>query len=331
MLRGGERDAVVGSVVMRRRALSFAAVTAMTASVLVGVPSESKAASVSTVITTRGKAVGDTGYKLKMTAFDTGSITIDLKKTEGSSQQLHRYNFNVSEVKASKDLSRGRIASGGGLGGFGSVLMKFRATDPLKKKRTCEGAIVTKTRRGVLKGELRFEPDTQGDDFFGKIDFSKLRAKVKRVRNNDCQITSPGPCPPNEVALFAGEPRAGKFASGKVRVGVNVVESAPPASFIVHFVGGNTTDPTKMTYPDDLSTAQANFSVAIPYASGTLDFTANGPLQQVQTSECKGGKSWTSDARPGTVSGSVTVHFDSFGDRTVQPAVGSLQRWVVSG
>lgn len=310
-----------------RRVLSIVMVVALAGSTWAITSGVSSAASTSTELKTRKVKVGKTGYKMTLEKYGD-SVMIELHKRYGENglEQSHRFNFEVKKMFVSKDLKSGRIVSGGKMGGFGMFFLKFRPTKPIEVKKTCGGEIVTRKRNGVFEGKFRFKPDTQGNAFFKTIKFTKLRAVVKRITEKNCQTTPTYPCP-TEVALFAEGTRAGKLASGAVRAQVNVHEDAEPAMFINHYAGGRVNDPSKMTFAADLSSAQADFSAADPLISGVLNFAANQPLQQVQTGSCGESQMWASEARSGAVTGSVTVHFDSYGDVTISPTQGFMQRW----
>ncbi len=316
-----------------RRSISGLLVVVLTGALLVTSAGVSLAASSFTFFNSNKVMVpGTGGYKLTIGGYE-GYVYMDLIKNADGILQEHSYSFEGADFSLSKSMDEGAMIAD--LDSFGKVNLRFDATEPMKKTSSCGGKIIVKKRKGTLKGTLRFKPDTQGTAFFKTIKLDKFTTTMTREINKDCMEPGGGGgsvsnCP-RTVALFTSGPTGRKRLDGSVLVDFYTSESATaPATSISHRIEATTDDPMMMTYTEDLQMANVDFSFAAPLLEGELDFTATEAAMVNDTGTCKGGKTWVTDGDPGTLVGSVTAQFDSFGEVTTTPTGGYLQRWVTS-
>jgi hypothetical protein len=222
---------------------------------------------------------------------------------------VYVFTLKSNALKVAADLGSATLKTGN-LRGFGSITMKVVRPGKLKKITAC--GVVGQGRLGTLRGSLRLALDKT---FFRTVSLRELRASLTRSkRSGTCGGTGQPPTKPSSGSLSLSAAATGlnastflvtKAAAGRATMMSTQSQVEGPAR-ITHML--ITSAPgSAFSAASDLSTAHVDGNAGAPLFGGALDFSSSAPAQSA-------GKCTMAF---GTISGSLTAHFDSIGNKTI--------------
>jgi hypothetical protein len=288
-----------------------------------------------------------TAYFMTMAVTESGgpspsaSIGVNISKSRNPSgvrrsTQFHSWSFSIDPASVDfnpNNLSTASVDTGTQLGDFGSIDLNFSQTAPLQ--RSCRGHI--KTRAGRVTGTFNF--DTQTD--FGSVTKRPARGSLFHHDGANCggggggggnrcpaqsRSTSGSRFSPDFMSLNASRRNGASSAS----VSVSTFESfADPSGSAFHSIsatvpGGN------VVVANNLGSATVT-GAGGTWISGTAEFTATGGRTSGAPTNCRDGKEWLIQSRPGTTTGDLVGDFFIGSDITLSDGdlTGSASKVVV--
>jgi hypothetical protein len=245
------------------------------------------------------------GYTASGFGFGCGTASaggsVSFSTSSRSFTESHSY---TPRTKASCHVA-GNLSSGSlkfRIGKLATVNVTFHKKGALKHEALPPGCTGPKPeiQPGVATGTIRFKI---APSFFGRVSLGKAQASVSKTAAYTCKPTTAS----KKTVFFDAAP-------GSQSSGTDVFASRPPGGpgFVSiiksQYTGGVFQSHTLTWFGGSSFTANSDLSSASIKGSGD----ARGTLKFSATPSCKGSN------RTGTVSGSITAHFDVVGNQTLK-------------
>lgn len=261
-------------------------------------------------------------YKMVMAVFESAnsaflSVVIFKQRDPAGvvrNQQQHQWSFSIDPDSVDfnrRNLSRASINTGSQLGDFGMIDLDFSQNADLV--RSCRGNV--KRRAGRVTGTFNFDTNTD----FGTVTKRPARADLLFSTGANCGGGGGGggnTCPKqsrsvNGVRVTPVFDSLGAFhqnGANSSSISLSRSESiSDPAGSVSHLIIA-TVPAGNVSVANNLGSATVEGAGGTDF-SGTAEFTATGDVVSGPPTNCKGGKEFFSQSRPGTLSGDLMADF----------------------
>jgi hypothetical protein len=239
------------------------------------------------------------GYELSVIGLaGDPTLTVMLEKDHGTTTQAHIYSVRTGVHTTTK-----RIRAN--LGALGSIDLRLTAKRTRHLPAGCRGA---EQHVGTWTGSLRLVPDTT---FFQTITARRLPGAVLKDQFLECDE-------PGSSTSTAGETGPQLVTGGR---GANVAADTSSTTVTTTGRRGPATVVHLLTEKSTLGTA-ADLSTATLTPIGSAITGSASFAGSITASTTEDGPAGTTSK--GTLSGTLTAHFDAIGDVTVGPSVPAI-------
>jgi hypothetical protein len=241
------------------------------------------------------------GYQLSVMGFSGRPVvTVLLERDRGTTTQAHIYTVSRHHIR----LTTNRIRAD--LGALGSIDLHLGARAARALPPGCHGR---EARVGTWTGRLRLVPDTT---FFGTITATRLPGSVLKDAEFECSEPGTSTSGAGETGPQLVTTERGPNVAADTRSTTITTTGRRGPATVVHLL----TERSTLQVAPDLSSASLT-----PIGSAiTGSATFAGSVAAATTADGPAGAT-----SKGTLSSTLTVHFDSIGDVRVAPKIGALR------